>query len=75
MSGLVRPTHDDPVARAASESVGGPVGRRAAPHPWWTPVRVVLQEAIRLSERYGTARSARFVNGVLDAYARNLGRL
>ena len=40
-----------------------------------TPVRVVLQEAIRLSERYGTARSARFVNGVLDAYARNLGRL
>jgi N utilization substance protein B len=40
-----------------------------------TPVRVVLQEAIRLAERYGTARSARFVNGVLDAYARNLGRL
>ncbi len=42
VSGLVRPTHDDPVARAASESIGGPVGRRAAPHPWWTPVRVVL---------------------------------
>ena len=42
MNGLVRPTHDDPVARAASESIGGPVGRRAAPHPWWTPVRVVL---------------------------------
>ncbi len=40
-----------------------------------TPVKVVLQEAVRLAERYGTARSARFVNGVLDAYARRLGRL
>ena len=39
------------------------------------PVRVILQEAIRLAERYGTSRSARFVNGVLDAYARKLGRL
>ena len=27
---------------AASEVVGGPVGEHAAPHPWWTPVRVVL---------------------------------
>jgi uncharacterized membrane protein len=41
----VRPTHDDPVARAASESIGGPVGRHARPHPWWTPVRVVLAVA------------------------------
>lgn len=40
-----------------------------------TPVRVVLQEAVHLAERYGTTRSARFVNGVLDAYARKLGRL
>ncbi len=40
-----------------------------------TPPRVVLQEAVRLAERYGTARSARFVNGVLDAYARRLRRL
>lgn len=40
-----------------------------------TPVKVVLQEAVRLAERYGTERSARFVNGVLDAYARRLGRL
>lgn len=40
-----------------------------------TPVKVVLQEAVRLAERYGTARSARFVNGVLDAYARRQGRL
>ncbi len=42
MNALVRPTHDDPVSRAASESIGGPVGTRARPHPWWTPVRVVL---------------------------------
>ncbi len=40
-----------------------------------TPVKVVLQEAVRLAERYGTARSAKFVNGVLDAYARRTGRL
>lgn len=40
-----------------------------------TPVKVVLQESVRLAERYGTARSARFVNGVLDAYARRIGRL
>jgi N utilization substance protein B len=38
-------------------------------------VRVVLQEAVHLAERYGTSRSARFVNGVLDAYARRIGRL
>jgi uncharacterized membrane protein len=30
------------VATSASEAVGGPVGARAAPHPWWTPLRVVL---------------------------------
>ena len=44
MSGveLVRPTHDDPVAAAASEGIGGPVGEHTAPHAWWTPLRVVL---------------------------------
>jgi uncharacterized membrane protein len=41
----VRPTHDDPVARASSECIGGPVGDHAAAHPWWTPVRVVLAVA------------------------------
>jgi N utilization substance protein B len=40
-----------------------------------TPPRVVLREAIRLAERYGNMESARFVNGVLDALARKLGRL
>jgi N utilization substance protein B len=39
------------------------------------PSKVILQEAVRLAERFGTERSARFVNGVLDAYARRLGRL
>jgi transcription antitermination protein NusB len=40
-----------------------------------TPPRVVLQESIRLAERFGTPQSARFVNGVLDALARKMGRL
>ena len=40
-----------------------------------TPPRVVLREAIRLAERYGNQESARFVNGVLDALARKMGRL
>jgi N utilization substance protein B len=40
-----------------------------------TPPRVVIQEAVRLAERFGSAPSARFVNGVLDALARRMGRL
>ncbi len=40
-----------------------------------TPPRVVIQEAVRLAERYGTTQSARFVNGVLDALARRMGKL
>lgn len=39
------------------------------------PTRVVIQEAVRLAERFGTSASARFVNGVLDAYARRAGAL
>ncbi|MBA2707989.1 MAG: transcription antitermination factor NusB [Gemmatimonadaceae bacterium] len=39
------------------------------------PPRVIIQEAVRLAERFGTAASARFVNGVLDAYARSTGAL
>jgi uncharacterized membrane protein len=37
-----QPTREDPLAAAMSEVVGGPVGERARPHSWWTPVRVVL---------------------------------
>jgi N utilization substance protein B len=40
-----------------------------------TPGRVVIQEAVRLAERFGSTESARFVNGVLDAVAHALGRI
>lgn len=40
-----------------------------------TPPRVVIQEAVRLAERYGSGPSARFVNGVVDALARRMGQL
>ncbi len=40
-----------------------------------TPPRVVIQESVRLAERYGSGPSARFVNGVVDALARRMGRL
>ena len=40
-----------------------------------TPPRVVIQEAVRLAERYGSMQSAKFVNGVLDALARRMSRL
>jgi N utilization substance protein B len=35
----------------------------------------VIQEAVHLAERYGTLKSAKFVNGVLDALARRMGRM
>ncbi|MBC7895663.1 MAG: hypothetical protein H7066_09625, partial [Cytophagaceae bacterium] len=40
-----------------------------------TPPLVVIQEAVMLAERFGSDASARFVNGVLDALGRRLGRL
>jgi transcription antitermination protein NusB len=40
-----------------------------------TPPRVVIQEAVTLAERFGSPASARFVNGVLDALARRMGRI
>jgi N utilization substance protein B len=40
-----------------------------------TPPVTVIKEAIQLAERFGTDSSARFVNGVLDALARKLGRI
>jgi uncharacterized membrane protein len=40
---VVAPTLDDPVARAASGAVGGPLGRHALTGmSWWTPMRVIL---------------------------------
>jgi len=42
-----------------------------------SPERVILSEAIRLAERYGEEGAGAFVNGVLDAAARQIrpGRL
>ncbi len=40
-----------------------------------TPPRVAIQEAVRLAERFGTSTSAKFVNGVLDAFARQAGMI
>lgn len=38
------------------------------------PPRVSIQEALALAERYGTEQSPRFINGVLDALMRSVGR-
>lgn len=40
-----------------------------------TPPVTAIQETVALTERFGDAESARFVNGILDALARRLGRL
>jgi N utilization substance protein B len=39
-----------------------------------TPARVVFDEAIELARRFGDDASPSFVNGVLDAVARAIGR-
>lgn len=44
-------------------------------HRGETPPVVAIQEAVHLAERYGTVKSAKFVNGVLDALARRMGRM
>ena len=45
MTDPVQPSHADPVVRAWSERIGGPVGEHARPHSWWTPLRVILAVA------------------------------
>ena len=40
-----------------------------------TPPRVAIKESVRLADRFGSATSAHFVNGVLDALARRMGRI
>ncbi len=40
-----------------------------------TPPRVVIQEAVKLAERYGSVQSAKFVNGILDGLARRMGKI
>jgi N utilization substance protein B len=39
-----------------------------------TPVKVVINEAVELAKRFGTAESPAFVNGILDRIAASLGR-
>ena len=39
---VVAPTWDDPFVAASSPVVGGVLGAHARPHPFWTPLRVVL---------------------------------
>jgi len=56
------------------DQFGGDVGEDALGRGE-TPPRVVIQEAVHLAERYGTVKSAKFVNGVLDALARRMGRM
>jgi len=36
-----------------------------------TPPAVVIDEAIEIAKRFGSAESARFVNGVLDGFVKN----
>lgn len=38
------------------------------------PVKVVINEAVELAKRFGTAESSAFVNGVLDRIATAIGR-
>ncbi len=40
-----------------------------------TPPRVVIDEAVKLAHWFAGSKAPRFVNGVLDAVARELGRL
>ncbi len=43
-------------------------------HDTATPVRVVLDEAIELARRYGSADSTAFVNGILDRISKTEAR-
>ena len=38
------------------------------------PYKVVITEALRLAQEFSTVESPRFINGVLDAIAKELGR-
>ncbi|MEA2030933.1 MAG: transcription antitermination factor NusB [candidate division Zixibacteria bacterium] len=39
------------------------------------PVKVVINESIELVRKFSTGDSSRFVNGILDSFARSLNRL
>ncbi len=39
-----------------------------------TPMKVIINEAVEIAKKYGTKDSFMFINGVLDAIAREIGR-
>ncbi len=39
------------------------------------PVKVVLEEAVQISNKFSTKDSSRFINGILNQYARDKGML
>jgi len=39
-----------------------------------TPLRIVISEALKLAHEFSTAESPRFINGVLDAVAREIAK-
>ncbi|MBP5247203.1 MAG: transcription antitermination factor NusB [Fibrobacter sp.] len=39
------------------------------------PVKVVLEEAVQISNKFSTESSSRFINGILNQYARDKGML
>ncbi len=39
------------------------------------PLKVVIDEAIELAKKFSTAESAPFLNGILDAAAKSLGKV
>ena len=71
----VLPSHDDPVVRSASTSIGGPVGdhvRLGA--SWWSPIRVMLL-LVMLASAVGIAldqpcRSEAWANGDNTQFSR-----
>lgn len=58
------PERIDPVDRAILRLAGHEILLQE------TPVKVILNEAIELAKRYGTTDSQRFVNGILDSFAK-----
>ncbi len=38
------------------------------------PVKVVMNEAIELAKKFSTPQSSSFVNGILDSFAKQLGK-
>ncbi len=70
----VHPTRDDAVVAAVSESVGGPMGEHAAPHRFWSPVRVLLL-LTALCFAVGMVQKAPCANSVWQNGAENFNNM